>query len=103
MAGYALEFKRNFECRTEPDLEKLVLLGSVNTSNVYECDATNSSIRENTARSTMERVAATVEPPPRGQDVRKPVDGVSSFSSFPLFFPFGFGCSGKHEEGTDVV
>ncbi|OAQ70223.1 hypothetical protein VFPPC_15554 [Pochonia chlamydosporia 170] len=22
MAGYALEFKRNFECSTEPDLEK---------------------------------------------------------------------------------
>lgn len=75
MAGYTLEIKRNYECSTSQDLKKLVLLGYVDTCNVYE-PKSSSYVKETSPRSTLERHASTVPPPPRGQNVRAPIDGV---------------------------
>lgn len=79
MAGYALEIKRNHECSTSEDLKELVLLGHVDISHIYgpELKTEIKETKETTPRSTLERYASTVKPPPRGQDVRAPIDGVS--------------------------
>ncbi|KAI9744323.1 MAG: hypothetical protein M1818_002475 [Claussenomyces sp. TS43310] len=76
MAGYALEIKRNYDCSTSLDLKKLVLLGYVDTTNMHE-PTSKAFIREYTAKSMLERYA-TSSPPPRGQNIRAPVDSVDT-------------------------
>jgi hypothetical protein len=76
MAGYALEIKRNYECNTSRDLRKLVHLGYVDTANIHE-PTSKSYVKEFTTRGILEGHAATVVPPPRGQNIRAPIDGVS--------------------------
>ena len=75
MAGYTLEIKRNYECSTSQDLRELVLRGYVDKCNIYE-PRSSSYIKETAPRSTLESHASTVSPPPRGQNVRAPIDGV---------------------------
>ncbi|KAH6884998.1 hypothetical protein B0T10DRAFT_493094 [Thelonectria olida] len=75
MAGYVLEIKRNYECSTSRDLKKLVLLGHVDASNVHNPSSADYR-KENTAKGPLEQYAARVAPPPRGQNVRAPIDGV---------------------------
>lgn len=77
MQGYVLEFKRNYDCKSSQQLQKLVPLGYVDGTNVANPSSTEFS-RDNIPKSTVERVAAQVPPPPRGQNVRAPIDGVSA-------------------------
>lgn len=77
MAGYALEIKRNDECAHSPDLKKLVFLGHVATTNIHDNES-GDHIKEHAPRGTLESLAATVPPPPRGQNIRAPIDGVST-------------------------
>jgi hypothetical protein len=76
MAGYKHEFKRNFECTTAEGVRKLVLLGHVDDSILYE-PVLSKIERENTARCLIETIATTIPPPPARQDIRAPIDGVS--------------------------
>nr|POE48871.1 hypothetical protein CFP56_38968 [Quercus suber] len=77
MSGYALEFKRNYECSSSRDLQALVFLGYVLAAHV--CNPANPQyVKESTPRSLLEREAATIPPPPRGQDIRAPIDGVGT-------------------------
>lgn len=76
MSGYALQFKRNYECSTDRELSQLVLLGTVGEANVWDGDGGAFHV-EDTPRGVLEREAMFVKPPPRGQDVRAPIDGVS--------------------------
>lgn len=81
MAGYMLEIKRNYECSlSRDDLEQLIPLGSIDSDNIFEPpDA--APAKENITRSKMEIEAAMIPPPPRGQNIRAPIDGVSACSS----------------------
>jgi hypothetical protein len=79
MNGYTLEFKRNYECSSSRDLQEMVLLGYVDPTNLYNPPYTK-LVKENTPRETLEREAAVVPPPQGGQNVRAPIDGVSTLS-----------------------
>ena len=76
MAGYAFEIKRNYECSLSNELKKLVQLGYVETSNIYDL-LSSDFVKEYRARSEIEHQAAMIPPPPRGPDLRAPIDGVS--------------------------
>lgn len=75
MNGYVHEFKRNFTYSASQDLQEMVYLGQVDAVQVYLA-ADGKLIRENTPRSGIEREAITIRPPPGGQNVRAPIDGV---------------------------
>ncbi|KXJ96163.1 hypothetical protein Micbo1qcDRAFT_201480 [Microdochium bolleyi] len=77
MAGFAHEFKRNFDCATDPALRALVFLGHVDDSDVFELDQ-KSQIIEDVPRGALEKLAVSVPPPPKGQDIRALVDGVKT-------------------------
>lgn len=77
MAGYTHQFKRNFVVTDQSDLTQLLLLGSVDADHLCDADST-SCVIESTARGHLEREAVSVAAPPRGQNVRAPVDGVSA-------------------------
>ncbi|KAK2591469.1 hypothetical protein QQS21_010845 [Conoideocrella luteorostrata] len=76
MAGYTVDIKRNRDCSNVPDLRGLFRLGQVETANVYEPPPGIESA--DTARTTIEREALSVPAPPRGQDIRAPIDGVAT-------------------------
>lgn len=76
MSGYALEFKRNYNCKGSRELQKMLSLGYVDGNDVTNFSTSGFS-RDSIPRSTLERVAAQVPPPPGGQNVRAPIDGVS--------------------------
>ena len=75
MKGYSLEFKRN-ECSTSPDIHELVFLGTVDSTHIHDPPSPN-FVREAHPREALEQEIATIAPPPRGQDIRAPIDGVS--------------------------
>ena len=77
MAGYMLEMKRHFDVQNDRELRALVRLGSVDSTNLHRDDSLDSMIRDYVPKSAVERLADSVPPPPRGQDVRAPIDGVS--------------------------
>lgn len=83
MAGYQLEIKRNYDCKDYRDLDKLVLLGQVESSDVFdpEDDIFKS---DDSPRAPMERLAAQITPPRKGQDIRAPIDGVCQIRQFNL-------------------
>ncbi|KAK9438247.1 hypothetical protein VB005_09255 [Metarhizium brunneum] len=74
MKGYSLEFKRN-ECSTSPDIHELVFLGTVDSTHIHDPPSPN-FVREAHPRQALEQEIATIAPPPRGQDIRAPIDGV---------------------------
>lgn len=57
-------------------LQKLVPLGYVDATNVANL-ATEQFYTDSIPRSTLERVAAHILPPPGGQNVRAPFDSVT--------------------------
>lgn len=75
-AGYALEFKRNYECSTSKTLDELVFLSLVDSSIVFNPTDMKTFLPEQTPRAPIEREATRVNPPPRGQNPRALVDGV---------------------------
>ncbi|KAL1297355.1 hypothetical protein AAFC00_004896 [Neodothiora populina] len=77
MAGYRLEIKRNYDCSPSQDLRSLVLLGDVDVVNIHE-PTSKAFVRGDIARGTLERQAATIPPPPKGQNIRAPVDGINT-------------------------
>lgn len=74
--GYRLEFKRNYECLNSKGLKALVYLGPVDDTNLFVSNDRTYAL-ESAPRSALEREAQRVPPPPSGQDVRAPIDGVS--------------------------
>lgn len=81
MQGYKLEFKRNCDCETAHPVQKLVPLGYVDGKDVtgLSIDIEEQGFStDSTPRSSLERVAAQIPPPPRGQDARAPINGVSA-------------------------
>lgn len=83
MSGFVLEFKRNFDCSTAHDLRRLALLGNVDTENIYDGDFSGGSpVVDAVPRSRLEMEATRVPPPPKGQDLRRPIDGVRLFKIF---------------------
>ena len=78
MSGYVHQFKRNHDLNTAHDLSELIFLGTVNAKDVYE-PSSATVMEESTPRGRLEREAIAISPPPRGQDVRAPIDGVSIF------------------------
>ncbi|KAF5700736.1 hypothetical protein FGLOB1_10616 [Fusarium globosum] len=78
MSGFAFEVHRNYNTQAYPDLKQLVFLGMIDDSILYNYPESEQEIRENTPRSLIERVADSVNPPPKGQDIRAPIDGVNT-------------------------
>ena len=64
--------------KSSQDLEKLVYIGNANPINLYD-PPSEGFVKETHSRPTLEREAAAISPPPRGQNVRAPIDGVSKF------------------------
>lgn len=65
MSGFALQFKRNYDCSTIPDLQELVHLGYVQSAHLFK-PADADYVEESTPRAVLEREAARVSPPLRG-------------------------------------
>lgn len=80
MNGYALEFKRNYECSTSRDLQEMILLGYVDSATLYN-PSYSKFMKENHPRERLEREAAMVPPPPGGQNIRAPIDGVRTLQT----------------------
>ncbi|KAF5235734.1 hypothetical protein FANTH_11614 [Fusarium anthophilum] len=78
MSGFAFEIHRNYNTLSYQDLKRLVLLERIDDSILHNYSETESEIRENTPRSLIERVAESVTPPPKGQNIRAPIDGVNT-------------------------
>nr|RBQ86032.1 hypothetical protein FVER53263_13723 [Fusarium verticillioides] len=76
MSGFAFEVHRNYNTQAYSDLKQLVFLGKIDDSMLHEYPETKLEIRENIARSLLERVARSITPPPKGQNIRAPIDGV---------------------------
>lgn len=77
MSGFAFEIKRNYNGQTSKELKQLVPLAKVDVANLYEPTSTT-MVKEYVPRGIIERQAASVPPPPRGQNVRAPIDGVNT-------------------------
>ncbi|QGJ00614.1 hypothetical protein CEK26_002058 [Fusarium fujikuroi] len=78
MSGFAFEVHRNYNTQAYPDLKRLVFLGKIDDSILHEYPETEFEIRENKPRSLIERIAASVPPPPKGQNICAPIDGVDT-------------------------
>ncbi|KAF5967682.1 hypothetical protein FCOIX_11809 [Fusarium coicis] len=76
MSGFAFEVHRNYNTQAYQDLKQLVFLGKIDDSMLHEHPETKPEIRENIVRSLLERVAESITPPPKGQNIRAPIDGV---------------------------
>ncbi|KAM0347343.1 hypothetical protein ACHAPU_004863 [Fusarium lateritium] len=76
MTGYSLEIKKNYECSTSEDLKFLVRIGHVHSKNVYKPGDTDTM--EYIARDLLEQYASRIPPPPRGQNIRDPIDGIKT-------------------------
>nr|POE71968.1 hypothetical protein CFP56_11844 [Quercus suber] len=83
MSGFELQFERNYDCRTATDLQTMVFLGHVDPNDLHRAPNDN-AVKETVPRAKLEREATKIPPPPRGQNIRLPIDGVSvvSHSSF---------------------
>lgn len=79
IAGFAHEFKRNFNCTTSQDLRSLVPLGLIEDTYIYD-PSSSKRVKESTPRCQVENIAMRVLPPPGGQNIRAPIDGVSADS-----------------------
>ena len=75
MSGYALQFERNYDAQGSKTLWELLLLGRVASVDLFEPKDQVVAV-ESTPRAKLEHQAAKVAPPPKGQDLRAPVDGV---------------------------
>lgn len=75
MNGYQLEFKRNYDCIDEQDLRELIPLGQVNSDYIFN-PTSSQFVRETIPRGRLEQEATRIPPPPGGQDLRAPIDGV---------------------------
>jgi hypothetical protein len=81
MAGYRLEFKRNYIPGNSQQLKDYVPIGSVFAGNIVDSSPTAAATIDTTARGNLELVAEQVRPPPISENFRAPVNGVSiSFS-----------------------
>lgn len=96
MAGYVFEIKRNYECKDSKDLKELIPLGYIDTANLYDPTSSTYS-KENIPRSVIERLAASVPPPPRGQNIRAPIDGVCFSGSINWLIKLAHNTSGQHQ------
>jgi hypothetical protein len=81
MAGYQLEIKRNYDCKDYRDLDKLVHLGHVDISSVFD-PKDDIFLSDDSPRAPIERVASQIIPPQRGQNIRAPIDGVGDSKAF---------------------
>lgn len=70
MSGFALEFKRNYECSTSSYLRKLVPLGQVRSDDVHDPTKTDHE-KETTPRGPLEKEATKITPP-RGDRTSEP-------------------------------
>ncbi|KAF4445619.1 hypothetical protein F53441_10683 [Fusarium austroafricanum] len=77
MSGFAFEVHRNCNLQVFPDLKQLVFLAKTDDANIHD-SPTAKEIRESTPRSVVERHVGSVPPPPKGQDIRAPIDGVNT-------------------------
>lgn len=76
MSGYVLEIKRGYDCSAYHDLRELIALGPVDKSILY-IPTEEHVVEGDTPRGLLEQEAEKIPPPPRGQNVRAPIDGVS--------------------------
>ncbi|KAM3422417.1 hypothetical protein BST61_g2768 [Cercospora zeina] len=68
---------RNYDCSNSRRLGALVRLGYVDEAHIYASSGTTAT-KDSTPRAPLEREATLVPPPPRGQNVRAPIDGVNT-------------------------
>ncbi|KAJ4018725.1 hypothetical protein NW752_005853 [Fusarium irregulare] len=78
MTGYMLEMKRHFDVQNDRELRALIRLGTIDGSNLHRDGFLDTMMRDYVPRSTVERLADSVAPPPRGQDVCAPIDGANT-------------------------
>lgn len=75
MSGFVHNIKRNFDCQTSHDLKELVFLGTVEAE--YVCQPSfDHFMDDDVPQGRLEREATFVSPPPKGQNIRAPIDGV---------------------------
>lgn len=77
MAGFHLEFKRNFDANRDQELKEVILVGSINGIHVADPPFTNFS-REDKPICTVEAVATQIPPPRKSENFLAPVNDVSS-------------------------
>ncbi|KAF7195059.1 hypothetical protein HII31_03527 [Pseudocercospora fuligena] len=77
MSGFTLQFKRNCDEASLPDLKELIFLGSTESSQLF-FPKDETYIEEDIPRSSIERAATLISPPPKGQNLRLPIDGIKT-------------------------
>lgn len=76
MIGYALEFKRNYSPADSPDPSRRWVIGQIACRYIVDSPK-NEGDTDATPRGDLELIASQVKPPPAGQNVLMPIDGVS--------------------------
>ncbi len=75
MAGYRLEFKRNYIPENSQQLKDYVPIGNVFAENIVDSSPTAAATIDTTARGDLALVAEQVRPPPISENFRAPVNG----------------------------
>ncbi|KAL6400319.1 hypothetical protein AUP68_16017 [Ilyonectria robusta] len=77
MAGFHLEFKRNFDANRDQELKEVILVGSINGIHVADPPFTNFS-REDKPICTVEAVATQIPPPRKSENFLAPVNDATN-------------------------
>lgn len=76
MAGFCLEFKRNFDANRDQHLNEVIRIGSINQAHVADPPTTDFSTDERPI-CALEVAAAKIPPPKKSEDFLAPVNDVS--------------------------
>ncbi|ELR09973.1 hypothetical protein VC83_06375 [Pseudogymnoascus destructans] len=77
MAGYMLEFKRNYSPTMTQERHEMYPIGEVFAANIIE-STSNDRSRDNKPRDKLEREAAQVAPPRISENFRAPVNDTTN-------------------------
>lgn len=75
MAGFHLEFKRNFDANRDQELKEVILVGSINAIHAADLPFTNFS-KEDKPICTVEAVATQIPPPRKSENFLAPANDV---------------------------
>jgi hypothetical protein len=97
MAGYSLEFKRDYEPATTRQPYTMTPIGQISAQHVIDSTNNQESL-DSTPRCNVEIVAVRVAPPRISQNFRAPVNDVSCMH--PSFVPDMVGASSNNQPQT---
>jgi hypothetical protein len=83
MAGFCLEFKRNFDANRDQDLKEVIRIGSIDETHVADPPVTDFS-RDEKPICALEVAATKIPPPKKSENFLAPVNDVSCIDVYEL-------------------